>query len=78
YTPRRSREPAVPQVEPQLENQLIGMEGVCLTKLRPAGKIQIGDDIYSVVTDGRWVQPGEKVRVTSVEGNRIVVEEIPS
>jgi membrane-bound serine protease (ClpP class) len=78
YTPLRSREPAVPQVELQLENQLIGMEGVCLTKLRPAGKIRIGDDIYSVVTDGRWVQPGEKVRVTAVEGNRIVVEEIPS
>ncbi|MGC9313367.1 MAG: NfeD family protein, partial [Sediminispirochaetaceae bacterium] len=53
-------------------------EGTCLTKLRPAGKIQIGEEIYSVVTDGRWVQPGEKVRVTSVEGNRIVVEEIPS
>ncbi len=74
----QGREPALPQVELQLENKLIGMEGTCLTKLRPAGKIQIGEEIYSVVTDGRWVQPGEKVRVTSVEGNRIVVEEIPS
>jgi len=76
--PRRSREPAVPQVDLQLENRLIGMEGTCLTKLRPAGKIQVEDEVYSVVTDGRWVQPGEKVRITAVEGNRIVVEEIPS
>lgn len=57
---------------------LIGTEGLCITKLRPAGKIQVGDEIYSVVTDGRWVQPGQRVRITAVEGNRIVVEEIPS
>lgn len=72
------REPMVPRVDLQMENRLLGMEGTCVTKLRPAGKIQIGDEFYSVVTDGRWVQPGQKVRVTSVEGNRIVVEEIPS
>ena len=67
----------IPEAAPEIHT-LIGTEGLCITKLRPAGKIQVGDEIYSVVTDGRWVQPGQRVRITAVEGNRIVVEEIPS
>src|SRR6056297_138359 len=52
-----------------------GAEGKVLTKLRPAGKIAIGDSTYSVVTEGRWIEAGSKVRVVEIEGNRIVVEE---
>jgi len=63
---------------PASGNRLIGLQGTCLTKLRPAGKIRLGDDVLSVVTDGRWVQPGAAVRIISVEGNRIVVEEMES
>jgi membrane-bound serine protease (ClpP class) len=54
----------------------IGDTGTVLTTLRPAGKIAVGDEIYSVVTDGRWFEPNTKVSVVAIRGNRIVVEEV--
>ena len=68
----------VPFTGLEMENTLIGQTGTCISTLRPAGKIRIGEDTFSVVTDGRWVQPGGQVKIVAVEGNRIVVEEIPS
>jgi len=53
----------------------IGDSGTVLTTLRPAGKIAVGDETYSVVTDGRWIEPNAKVSVVAIRGNRIVVEE---
>lgn len=52
---------------------LIGQEGVVLTFLRPAGTVRIGEQVYDVVSEGRFVEPGATVRVLSVHGNRIVV-----
>ncbi|MFW6361703.1 MAG: NfeD family protein, partial [Spirochaetota bacterium] len=54
----------------------IGDTGTVLTKLRPVGKIRVGDDSYSVVAEGRWLEPGTRVTVVGIEGNRIVVEEV--
>src|SRR6056297_1148412 len=54
----------------------IGDTGTVFTTLRPAGKIAVGDETYSVVTDGRWIEPNAKVSVVAIRGNRIVVEEV--
>ena len=54
----------------------IGDTGTVVTKLRPVGKIRIGEASYSVVTEGRWLEPGTEVSVVDIEGNRIVVEEV--
>lgn len=52
---------------------LVGREAVALTDLRPVGTAEIGGRRYTVVTDGEYVDRGRRLRVTSVEGNRIVV-----
>ncbi|WP_324254020.1 NfeD family protein [Paenibacillus sp. 1001270B_150601_E10] len=56
--------------------ELIGMEGVALTTLRPAGVARIGEKKLDVVTDGAFLQQGTKVAVIQVEGSRIVVRAI--
>jgi membrane-bound ClpP family serine protease len=55
---------------------LLGAIGVAATPLRPAGKVQFGDDFVDVVADGGYVQPGTRVQVIEIEGNRVVVKEV--
>ncbi|MBW2737204.1 MAG: hypothetical protein JRH20_32905 [Deltaproteobacteria bacterium] len=59
--------------DPSLE-ELLGEEGVALTPLRPAGSARINDRPVDVVTDGQYVEPGTNVRVTQVEGARVLVK----
>jgi membrane-bound ClpP family serine protease len=55
---------------------LLGAIGVAMTSLRPAGKAQFGDDFLDVIAEGDFVNPGSRVQVIEIEGNRIVVKEI--
>ncbi len=52
---------------------LLGATGVAVTKLRPAGKAEIGGKVRDVMTQGELVDAGEKVEVIDVRGNRIMV-----
>ena len=54
-----------------------GMTGtVSATGLRPAGRIEINDQLIDVTSTGDFVEPGTPVRVTDVHGNMIYVEPI--
>jgi len=55
---------------------LVGREGLSLTKLRPAGLARIGDERVDVVAGGCFLDKNTPLRVIRVEGNRIVVEAI--
>ncbi len=55
---------------------LVGQEGEALTMLRPSGVIRIDEKKYSVVTGGEYIEPGDSVRISIVEGSRIVVRKI--
>jgi membrane-bound ClpP family serine protease len=55
---------------------LLGAIGVAATPLRPAGKVQFGDEYVDVVAEGSYVTPGTRVQVVEIEGNRIVVKEV--
>jgi membrane-bound serine protease (ClpP class) len=44
-----------------------------VSPLRPAGKVQVGDLLLDVVSEGGWVDAGQAVQVVQVEGNRVVV-----
>ncbi len=55
---------------------LIGLEGVALTDLRPSGTIQIGDERLDVVSDVGFVAKGRPVRIIRSESYRHVVEPI--
>ena len=55
---------------------LLGAIGVAATPLRPAGKVQFGEQFVDVVAEGSYVVPGTRVQVIEVEGNRIVVKQV--
>ncbi len=55
---------------------IIGREGIVLTLLRPAGTVRIADQVYDVVSEGRFIEPGVTVKVLSVNGNRILVRAV--
>jgi membrane-bound serine protease (ClpP class) len=55
---------------------LVGKEGVARTALRPAGKATIEGQRYDVVSGGAFIESGTPVKVTTVDGNRIVVRKI--
>jgi membrane-bound serine protease (ClpP class) len=52
---------------------LVGMDGVAVTDLRPSGTAQIGPERVDVVTEGEYVAQGRTVRVVRSEGYRHVV-----
>ena len=54
----------------------VGDTGETETLLRPAGIVLFGDRRVSVVSEGQFIDKGKTVRVSRVEGTRIVVEEI--
>ncbi|MDQ0254395.1 membrane-bound ClpP family serine protease [Evansella vedderi] len=53
--------------------ELLGKEGITKTPFRPTGTVEIDGKLYSATTDNLWVESGEKVKVISVDGTRIVV-----
>jgi membrane-bound serine protease (ClpP class) len=62
-----STAPAVPS------HPLVGRTGIAKTTLRPSGRAEIAGRIYSVETDGLFIDPGTALTVQYVHGNRIVV-----
>lgn len=55
----------------------VGREGETHTLLRPAGIAEFDGVKLNVVSDGDFIAAGSRVRVERVEGNRIVVQEVP-
>lgn len=58
--------------------ELIGRVGRALTPLRPSGTVLLGDERIDVVTEGEFLPAGTKVRVTQIEGMRVVVRKVPA
>ncbi|MBU5265883.1 NfeD family protein [Virgibacillus proomii] len=56
--------------------ELIGLEGVTVTPLRPAGTAVFDDERLDVVSEGRFIDQNEKVKIVKVEGVRIVVRQL--
>ncbi|QQK79718.1 nodulation protein NfeD [Salicibibacter cibi] len=54
-------------------NELIGKEGTTLTDFRPIGTVEIEGQTYSATTGASWLEKNTEVKVTSVDGTRIVV-----
>jgi len=68
----------VPPEPPDLRpaHELLGQEGLALTTLRPAGTAQFGERRVDVVTEGKFVEAGTKVKVIKVSGPIILVEPV--
>ncbi len=51
-----------------------GQVGRIVSPLRPIGRAEIEGQLVDVISEGDWLEVGQKVRVVSVQGNRIAVE----
>jgi membrane-bound serine protease (ClpP class) len=52
---------------------LLGQAGEALTPLRPAGRALFGEQVVDVVSEGGFIDKGERIQVLKVVGNRVVV-----
>jgi membrane-bound serine protease (ClpP class) len=57
--------------------ELVGIEGITLTDLRPAGTAEIAGERLDVVSEAGWITAGSPVRVLRAEGYRHVVRAVP-
>ena len=57
-------------------SQYLNKEGIVLTELRPSGSVEIDGAPVDVVSEGKFISKGEKVRVVKIEGMRIIVRKI--
>ena len=53
-----------------------GKEGIADTNLHPSGWIQLENERIFVVSEGDFIEKGEKITVLSVDGNRVVVRKL--
>lgn len=51
----------------------VGMTGVAISPLRPVGRVEIGERIVEAVTDGSFIDAGDKVKVVNAGGFRTMV-----
>lgn len=54
-------------------SELEGKEGVAVTNLRPSGTIKISNRRIDVVSRGDFIEKGQTVVVSKVEGSRVLV-----
>ncbi len=69
-----------PRLRPDmLGNAAVGLEswlhqeGEAFTTLRPAGKARFGEQVLDVQSQGDFIEAGQKVVVSEVSGNKIIV-----
>ena len=63
-------------VSTRTQAELIGRTGVVLTELRPSGTVQLDGVPVDVVSVGAFLPKGTVVRVTAVQGSRVVVRRV--
>jgi membrane-bound serine protease (ClpP class) len=57
---------------------LVDQEGITQSDLRPSGWIKVRDQRLFVVTEGDFIEKNCKVKIHSVDGNRVVVRKLNS
>lgn len=65
--------PEAPRLPP---TALVGKEGVCHTALRPSGTAVFDGQKLDVVSDGRFIPGGTRVKIVELSENRVVVREV--
>ncbi len=54
-------------------SELLGQEGVALTSLRLSGTVRIGDHRVDVISDGDYIDKGDRIRVVAVHSGQVYV-----
>lgn len=55
---------------------LMGRQGYALSTLRPSGRAEFNGEVLDVVTQGEFVESGQKVEIIEIRGNRVIVRPI--
>ena len=55
---------------------MVGQRGVAVTPFTPSGKFMIDDKIYEGMTRGEPLDKNDVIKVSDVEGNKIVIEKV--
>ncbi|BDD10974.1 hypothetical protein FUAX_34060 [Fulvitalea axinellae] len=71
----KSKNPAKVNVVPKKELR-VGMEGVCVSDLKPVGNAEFSGKRYSVRSEGPFVDSGRKVKIILLYPDRIIVEAV--
>ena len=61
---------------PQEKGIEVGSRGIAVTRLAPAGKVQIGEEVLEAFTRDSLVEPGKGIEVVEIEDNKVFVKEI--
>lgn len=56
--------------------ELIGLEGITITPLRPSGMAVFDGERLDVISEGSFIPNGSPVKIAKVEGARVVVREL--
>lgn len=56
--------------------KLVGKVGFADTTFNPMGKITINGEIYEAISQGKFIEKGSKIKIVSVENNKITVKEL--
>lgn len=54
----------------------VGKEGVTVTDLRPAGKGNFDGIEFDILSEGRYISKGKKIKISKVKDNKLIVTEI--
>ncbi len=52
---------------------LVGRYGYATSPLRPSGRAEFNGEVLDVVTQGEFIERGQKIEVLEVRGNRVIV-----
>jgi membrane-bound ClpP family serine protease len=55
-------------------DNLLGQRGTVATRLNPAGKARIGNELYDVVSEGDMIEKDQPIEIVQVAGYKIVVK----
>jgi membrane-bound serine protease (ClpP class) len=58
------------------KDDLIGLEGVAMTSLRPAGTVLIEDKRIDVVSVGDFIEKGARIKVVDTTSSRVMVDRV--
>lgn len=67
---------ALAEVQRREQSAQVGWEGVALSVLRPSGKVQFGEQVLDVITQGDLIDRGTRVRIVAHSGRDPVVERV--
>jgi len=58
------------------DHELVGMEGVTLTELRPVGVGQFAGKRLDIIAEGEYIDEQTTVRIVEARGARVVVQAV--